>query len=112
MQEQTAALVAALQTPSTPVDYDALATAIAKAIAPLVNRPERVEVENPRLENDFPAFQRPTALPSKMELAKQWLVEHPEDMALTGRELKEQRRPMDVEISHKTWNDAKKLIEG
>jgi hypothetical protein len=42
MQEQTAALVEALRQPSAPVDYEALAAAIAQAIAPLMRTPERV----------------------------------------------------------------------
>lgn len=63
------------------------------------------------LENHFPALSKPVPLPSKMELAKQWLADHPEDLKLTGRELKDLRKPMGVEISHKTWNDAKKEID-
>lgn len=42
MQEQTAALVEVLRQPSAPVDYAALAAAIAQAIAPLMRTPERV----------------------------------------------------------------------
>lgn len=82
--------------------------------------PEKPVLNLENVENELgKSFSKPeiereivkTALPSKMELAVQWLREHREDMALTGRELKEQRKPQGVEISHKTWNDAKKLVD-
>lgn len=50
------------------------------------------------------------AVPSKMELCRQWLHDHPEDMALTVRELSTLRQPMGVQISHVTWSQAKKDI--
>lgn len=64
------------------------------------------------LENDFPDFSNPTPvpLPSKMELAIRWLSDHEEDRTLTGRELSQMRRPEGVTISHKTWNDAKRML--
>lgn len=72
-----------------------------------------VILENPRgksLENRFPSEIERIAAPSKMQLAIEWLKAHPEDMNMTGRDLKQQRKPAGVEISHKTWNDAKKQI--
>lgn len=50
------------------------------------------------------------ALPSKMELAKQWFRDHPDDVHLTGRELSDKCYPMGVKLSHKYWNDAKKEL--
>jgi hypothetical protein len=50
------------------------------------------------------------AAPSKMELAINWLQEHSEDTALTGRDLEAARLPMGVRISYRTWNDAKKQL--
>lgn len=65
------------------------------------------------MENHFPEFSKreiTVSTPSKMQLAIDWLKEHTEDMKLTGRELKDLRKPLGIEISHKTWNDAKKHL--
>jgi len=59
--------------------------------------------------SDLPSLPQPqkVALPSKMELAKEWLREHPEDRVKTGRELSASCFPHGVEISHVFWNKAK-----
>lgn len=65
------------------------------------------------LGNDFPGkISQLVALPSKMELAVQWLKANPEDSQLTGRDLEALRMPHDVKISYRTWNDAKKEVQG
>lgn len=67
----------------------------------------------PDFPGDFPAQERviePIAAPSKMTLAIMWLREHPEDAVLTGRELESLRQPQGVNISYRTWNDAKKQL--
>lgn len=75
----------------------------------LVNHlPSDLREDLPSLVNDLPEIVVPTALPSKDELAKKWLLDHPEDVDLTGRELEKIRRPMDVKISYVTWNKIKK----
>lgn len=61
------------------------------------------------LGNDFPTISH-VAAPSKMEVAKQWLIDHPEDQQLTGRDLETGRNPMNMKISYRTWNDAKKEL--
>jgi hypothetical protein len=50
------------------------------------------------------------ATPSKMELAIHHLKQHRPDRKKSGRELAESVFPMGVEISHKTWNDAKSKV--
>lgn len=45
----------------------------------------------------------------KLEYAVQWLLQYPEDVLVSGREL-EQRVTMNGEtISYKWWNEAKKM---
>ncbi len=96
----------------------AIAMAVAeamKAVQPPVievvaKAPETAVVS---LVNDLPREDLPkettrVALPSKDELARQWLAEHPTDRELTGRELEATRNPMGVKISYVTWNKAKK----
>lgn len=61
------------------------------------------------LGNDFPSSQA-VAVPSKMQLALEWLHDHPEDRQLAGRDLERLREPMGIKISYRTWNDAKKQI--
>lgn len=59
--------------------------------------------------NDLPAhLPQPAALPSKLELARKWLRDHPDDMQQSGRELEASCKPMGVEISYVTWNKVKK----
>lgn len=73
---------------------------------------QQAKLVNLNLENDLPRFTKPekVALPSKMELAKQWLKDHPEDKRLTGRDLSAIRFPQGVEISHVYWNKAKNEV--
>lgn len=73
---------------------------------------QQAKLVNLNLENDLPRFTKPekAALPSKMELAKQWLKDHPEDRSLTGRDLSAIRFPQGVEISHVYWNKAKQEV--
>jgi hypothetical protein len=67
------------------------------------------------LETQFPqgklfpeaVVSTPLAAPSKLELAKQWLKDHPEDKKRTGRDLEKHVMPMGVHISHAWWNKAK-----
>jgi len=47
-------------------------------------------------------------LSPKMQKAVQWLMEHPGDMALSGRQLESERYPGGERLSYRTWNDAKK----
>lgn len=68
---------------------------------------EAVVNDLPHLPEGLPQM---IAAPSKLELAREWLVNHPEDMTLTGRELESLRTPLGVEISYVTWNKAKKEI--
>jgi hypothetical protein len=68
------------------------------------------------LGNDFPTSQavveaEKVATPSKVELAKAWLIAHPGDMDKTGRELEQDARPEGVKISYRTWNDVKKELQ-
>jgi hypothetical protein len=56
----------------------------------------------------FNKAKMPVAVPSKAELCRQWLHEHPEDMALTVRELSALRQPLGIKISYVTWSQAKK----
>ena len=51
---------------------------------------------------------QPVPLPSKKELAVQWLAEHPEDRKRSGRDLANSVRPQGVEIGYRTWHAAKK----
>lgn len=55
-----------------------------------------------------PAF--PVATPSKLELAKRWLIDHPLDIDKAGRDLEKDAQPQGVKISYRTWNDAKKAL--
>lgn len=57
------------------------------------------------------ASQVPAATPSKMALAMDWYANHPEDRHRPGRELEAAVRPMGVQISYKTWNDAKRALD-
>ena len=58
----------------------------------------------------FPGASRPVPLPSKGELARQWLTEHPQDLTRPGRDLEANVKPQGVTISYRTWNDAKKAV--
>lgn len=73
---------------------------------------EQSKLVNLSVVNDLPELPKPqmVALPSKMELAKEWLKEHPEDRQLTGRELEENRKPHNVKISYVYWNKAKNEV--
>jgi len=48
------------------------------------------------------------ATPSKLELCRKWLADHPEDRQRKSRDLAVSVEPMGVKISHVTWNEALK----
>jgi hypothetical protein len=50
----------------------------------------------------------PIGTVSKLELCKQWFIDHPEDRALTGRDLEALRLPQGIKVSRTYWNQAKK----
>lgn len=51
------------------------------------------------------------ALPSRKELALQWLTEHPEDVHQPYRWLEQHRHPQGQDISYGTWRRARLDLE-
>jgi len=62
------------------------------------------------VEGNFPREQKVVnhiAAPSKLEVARQWLKDHPEHKKKSTRWLEENITPMGVQISRTYWGKAK-----
>lgn len=99
------------------IDSEAVGRAVADGMRAVLEeffpRGNQADFGKSSVGNDFPTISQthnPVATPSKLELAKQWLGDHPEHLGKAGRDLESAVAPQGVKISYRTWNDAKKAL--